>query len=184
MSLMFAHIPVPRVAELFKRCKGEDKGAVKGPGGKHYKLDSKKAKGYAFEYPNSDVNKVTDSGLLEAVKSRSDVCGMVFGHDHLNSFVGEIDGINIVQTPGASFRSYGNMVSRGVRVFTIDENDTSAFETYTISYFDLFGKNFISVMRYIFNADEYEKIKTLVMVLFSILVIGIVSYFLAIFHII
>ena len=183
MSLMFQHIPIPRVSEFFKKCKSDDKSAVKGPDGNFYKLNHKKAKGFAFEYPNSDTGDTSDNGLLEAVKSRDDVSAMVFGHDHLNSFVGKIDGINIVQTPGASFRSYGNMVSRGVRIFTIDENDTSSFETYTISYFDLFGKNFISVMRYIFNADEYEKIKTLVVVLLVILLIGIISYLLSIFHI-
>lgn len=183
-SLMFLHIPIPRVTELFERCNSEDKDAVQGPGGNHYRLDRKKAKGYAFEYPINDTVNVTDSGLLEAVKRRSDVCAMVFGHDHMNSFVGEIDGVNIVQTSGASFRSYGNMISRGVRVFVLDEKDTSSFETYTISYFDLFDKNFISVLRYIFNADEYEKTKTVISILLFVLLIVLIACLLSIFHII
>lgn len=74
------------------------------------------------------------------------------------------------------------MISRGTRVFVIDENDLSTFETYTIGYFDLFGKNFRSVMRYIFSADEYEKVKALIIALGGVIVVGLITYILAIFN--
>ncbi|MPN64754.1 hypothetical protein SDC9_212531 [bioreactor metagenome] len=86
-----------------------------------------------------------------------------------------MDGINLIQTSGASFRSYGCPVSRGVRVFTIDEKDPASFETYTIGYFDLYGKNFKSIVSYIFNADEMEKTKAVIIGLASIVGIGIVA---------
>ena len=74
------------------------------------------------------------------------------------------------------------MISRGVRVFVVDENDPTTFETYTISYFDIFGKKFGSVLRYIFNADEYEKVKALILALGGVIVVGLIVYILAIFN--
>lgn len=179
MSLMFQHIPVPQTRELFVLCKQDDKGAVKSKDGNYYRLNQERASGFAFEYPETTSE---DFGQLDAIRCRGDVCALVFGHDHTNCFSAEIDGVNIVQTPGASFRSYGNMVSRGVRVFEIDEKDTTTFSTYTLSYFDLYGKNFISVLRYIFNADEYEKIKAVMIALLSVIGVSLIAYIASIFH--
>lgn len=179
MSLMFQHIPVPETKEFFEECESDEKGAVKGPDGKFFKLNPEKASGFAFEYAETCED---DFGQLQVIKEQKDVCALVFGHDHLNSFTGELNGINIIQTSGASFRSYGNMISRGVRVFTIDESDTSSFETYTLGYFDIFGKKFTSIMRYIMNADEYEYIKAIVIALAAIIGVGLVVYIIAIFQ--
>lgn len=180
MSLMFQHIPTLETVEFFKECQKEDKGAVINPAnGRYYCLDTEKASGYAFEYPSMVTE---DYGQLDALRRRGDVCALVFGHDHTNSFTGEIDGVNIIQTSGASFRSYGNMISRGVRVFEIDEKDPSAFRTYTISYFDIFGKKFPSVMRYIFNADEYEKMKAVIIGLLGIIGVGFLTYIISVLN--
>lgn len=180
MSLMFQHIPVKESVEFFKKCSVEDKGAVLNrEDGKYYCLDSEKANGFAFEYP-ATVND--DYGQLDMLRKRGDVCALVFGHDHLNCFTGELDGVNIVQTPGASFRSYGNMISRGVRIFELDANDTSSFKTYTISYFDVFGKTFSSIMRYIFNADEYEKIKAIILALTGVIGAGLIAYIISVLN--
>lgn len=179
MSLMFQHIPVPQTKEFFVECDEKDPTAVKSRDGNFYKLNPEKAKGYAFEYPETTEK---DFGQLDALRQRGDVCSLVFGHDHTNCFTGELDGVNIVQTPGASFRSYGNMVSRGVRVFEIDENDPSTFSTHTISYFDLYGKNFISVLRYIFNADEYEKVKAILIALMGVIGASLITYIISILH--
>ncbi len=179
MSLMFQHIPVPQTKDLFIECDEKDSAAVKARDGKFYKLDPERASGFAFEYAETTSE---DFGQLDAIRERGDVCALVFGHDHLNCFTSEIEGVNIVQTPGASFRCYGNMVSRGVRVFEIDEKDTSVFSTYTISYFDLYGKNFISVLRYIFNADEYEKVKAILVALLAVIGTSLLTYIISIFH--
>lgn len=179
MSLMFQHIPIVEIEQFYMPCEENDKGAIKISDGKFIKLDPSKAKGFAFEIERNDE---PDYGQLNALKKCGDVCGLVFGHDHMNCFTGQIDGVNIIQTPGASFRSYGNMISRGTRVFVIDENDTTTFETYTIGYFDIFGKNFRSVMRYIFSADEYEKVKALILSLGGVIVVGLIVYILAIFN--
>lgn len=179
MSLMFQHIPIAETMQFFEKCNEDDNGAFKTHENEYVRLDTTKAKGFAFELEGNDE---PDYGQLTAIKKCGDVCGLVFGHDHTNCFTGQIDGVNIIQTPGASFRSYGNTVSRGTRVFVINENDTSSFETYTIGYFDLFGKKFSSVMRYIFSADEYEKVKALILALGGVIVLGLVAYILAIFN--
>lgn len=181
MSLMFQHIPIPEVKELFKECSGDEKGAIAShkEKNKFYKLDESKAKGYAFEYP--DVCK-KDVNQLEAIKEQGDVCAIVFGHDHTNSFTAQLDGVNIIQTSGASFRSYGNTVSRGVRVFEIDENETEALNTYQIGYFDLFGQKFFSVLRYIMGADEMEKKRNLIWALLAIFGVAFVIYLFGAFH--
>ena len=74
------------------------------------------------------------------------------------------------------------MISRGTRVFVIDENDPTSFETYTIGYFDLFGNKFSLVLRYIFSADEYEKVKAVILSLSGVIVVGLIVYILAIFN--
>lgn len=179
MSLMFQHIPVAETLSFFEKCNADDKGAIRFGEDTYLRLDPTKAKGYAFELEGNDE---PDHGQLTAIKKCGDVCGLVFGHDHTNCFTGEIDGVNIIQTPGASFRSYGNMISRGTRVFVIDEKDPTVFETYTIGYFDLFGKKFSSVLGYIFSADEYEKVKALILALGGVIVVGLIVYILAIFN--
>lgn len=176
MSLMFQHVPCEEIKEFYVECDENDKGAIKRRSdGKFYKLDNTKAKGYSFEMEENDT---PDCGQLDILRKHGDVCGLVFGHDHMNSFTGELDGVNIIQTSGASFRCYGNVISRGVRVFTIDENNTKSFETYQIGYFDLFGKGFLSGLRYIFSADEYEKIKALLIAVSSVVGIGLIVYIL------
>ena len=57
-----------------------------------------------------------------------------------------------------------------------------SFETYTIGYFDLFGNKFGSVLRYIFSADEYEKVKAVILSLSGVIVVGLIVYILAIFN--
>ena len=82
----------------------------------------------------------------------------MFGHDHLNNFEAELDGVNIIQTACASFRCYGDR-NRGVRVFILDEKDTSKYETYSLNYRDLCGNGVWSEIEYIWDADGMFKQK-------------------------
>ena len=179
MSLMFQHVPCEEIKEFYIECEEDDKCAIKYTDGKFYKLDSSKATGYSFELEHNDT---PDCGQLDILRKHGDVCGLVFGHDHMNSFTGELDGINIIQTSGASFRCYGNPLTRGVRVFTLDEKDTTSFRTYQIGYFDLFGKKFPSVLRYIFSADEYEKVKAVIIALTAVVGVSLIAYIISILN--
>ena len=167
------------IKEFYIECDEDDNCAIKCPDGKFRKLDTSKATGYSFELEHNDT---PDCGQLDILRKHGDVCGLVFGHDHVNSFTGELDGVNIVQTSGASFRCYGNPLTRGVRVFTLDENDTTSFSTYQIGYFDLFGKKLPSVLRYIFSADEYEKVKAVIIALTAVVGVCLAAYIISILN--
>lgn len=152
-SLMFQHIPMLEQLQLVEECDKSVEGAVKGPQGKFYKLKDG-VSGSMGEYPCtvSDAN-----GQLEAIKECGDVKAVVFGHDHTNCFIGNVDGIEFIQTSCASFRCYGNR-NRGVRVFDINEDGT--YETNFYTYEDICGKSLWNELCYIWDADGMWKAKT------------------------
>ena len=46
------------------------------------------------------------------------------GHDHINTFTVEYNGVDIVNTPGCTFQSYGQDYNRGARLITLHEGET------------------------------------------------------------
>ncbi len=74
-------------------------------------------------------------GQFDAFVETGDVVATFSGHDHLSSFTVEKDGVDIVNTPGCSFESYGDNATRGIRMLTINEADTSVYtsEMLTVS---------------------------------------------------
>lgn len=90
-----------------------------------------------------------DSLQFETMVAQGDVKAMFFGHDHVNSFVVPYQGIDIVNTPTSGFGSYGDSATRGVRIITINENDTSKYETKVINYFEKFAVDNLSKCRYL-----------------------------------
>lgn len=154
-SLMFQHIPVMEFEELFIPCDKDDPDAINHKG-EYLKLDTTRAPGYAKEF--SCVCEL-ETGELEAVKNQGDVRAMVFGHDHQNCFDTVIDGVRLIQSPGASFRCEGFKTSRAIRIFEIDENDTKNFNTYVLNLYDILGDNILTDAMYLMSADETEKIR-------------------------
>ncbi len=159
-SLLFQHVPFPETAGLVVECGENDPDAIPFCGntrdGKRFKVDRTKVfRGVMGEYP-ACCNE--NYGQFDAVKKQGDVRAAVFGHDHLNNFEAVLDGINIIGTPCASFRCYGDE-NRGVRVFVIDEKDTSVYKTYVLTYRDLCGGGIVSRLRYIWDADGMFKQK-------------------------
>lgn len=154
-SIMFQHIPFPETLRLLVECDEKEKECTERDG-RYYKLDPKRARGTLGEYPC--VCK-ENFGQFEALKKQGDVRAAVFGHDHINCFTGRLDGIDIIQTPCASFRCYGNS-ERGVRLFELNASGADVrYTTKNISYFDIFGKGVSSRLRYIRDADEWAKTK-------------------------
>jgi len=82
--------------------------------------------GFIFEPPCPSVD---NDGQWDAFVERGDVLGCVFGHDHVNSFIAEYNGIDAIMTPGITSESYSNDMLRGGRIITIDENDPWNYET-------------------------------------------------------
>lgn len=80
-------------------------------------------------------------GQFDAFVETGDVVACFSGHDHPNSYIVSKDGVDIVNTPGASFESYGDNSVRGLRMITLNESDTSVYETevLTVSEYILDG---------------------------------------------
>ena len=64
---------------------------------------------------------------------RGDILGIFSGHDHINTFETELDGIRIINTAGATFNSYGKEMTRGMRMITVRDSDTWNFETESVT---------------------------------------------------
>lgn len=154
-SLIFQHIPMKEQEDLIDYCCPYSVGAISFPGHSMMRLNPKLAKGTLGE-PISAVEE--DFGEMQAIKDCGDCLAVVTGHDHNNSFDGTANGLRHIQTPGASFRCYGNS-ERGVRVFVIDEDEPEKFETYTLGYKELCGDGIGAKLAYIWDADgeQYKK---------------------------
>ena len=138
-SIAFQHIIVPEVAELLvdspfsgenaisKVINGENKLLMLKPG---------KASGILLEFP---CPSNTNSGQFASWKERGDVIAASFGHDHINTFIGNVDGIDLVMCPGVTFQSYGRYITRAVRIFELDENDPWSYDTHLYKFTDAFG---------------------------------------------
>ncbi|NLB36402.1 MAG: hypothetical protein GX824_03750 [Clostridiales bacterium] len=95
----------------------------------------------------------TNSGQFDTIKNQGDVVAMFFGHDHVNTFEVNYQGIDLVATPGVGFASYGDEL-RGVRLITIHESDTSTYETQVITYQSLYGDDLMASLRFDMMANE------------------------------
>lgn len=166
-SLMFQHIPVREIYELLDEVDKSTKGAVE-KNGKYYILNEERATGILGEGP---CPVQFSTGQMEALIERQDVVGMVFGHDHINSFIGNYEGIDLIQSPGCSFLAYGDD-SRGMRVFTLNEDDLWSYETEVLSYYDIVGNDFNAKYRRFMDADEKIPLK---IASFGIVAIGAIA---------
>lgn len=83
-------------------------------------------------------------GQLDAFAETGDVVAVFSGHDHPNSYTVNKKGVDIVNTPGASFESYGDNSVRGLRLITINENNTADYTTEVLTVSD-----------YILNGGEH-----------------------------
>ena len=83
-------------------------------------------------------------GQFDAFVETGDVVAVFSGHDHLNSFTVEKDGVDIVNTPSCTFGSYGDPSNRGIRMLTIHEDDTTVYES-----------EMLTISEYVLNGGEY-----------------------------
>jgi len=138
-SLVFQHIPLPEIFNLFLPAEPNSEGSWDRFGdGKFWsmKLNPAVASGTLSWWPaTSDLN----AGEFDAMAVQGDVVGIVSGHDHSNSFVGTYQGIDFIQTPNTGYSPSNSKGISGVRVITLDEADTSTYETEVITNVELFG---------------------------------------------
>ena len=70
-----------------------------------------------------------------------DVLGLVVGHDHVNNFVADCGGMDLIQTPGCTYNSYYNNMYQGARVIELDEADLTTYETYNLTSNELANRD-------------------------------------------
>lgn len=126
-SMVFQHIIVGEVYEALYKEKSEV--AIS--------LDSRFVNGREYDLTMADLSVIEDGFLLEApcpgVEDSREFEAMVeqgvvatfSGHDHINTFTVEYKGVDIVNTPGCTFHSYGHDYNRGGRIITLHEGETA-----------------------------------------------------------
>jgi len=149
-SLLFQHIPVEAMYRLLIPHARRAKGAIRGFAhfkDKYYNLDDRKV------HPGGRHRETlcvpdSDAGLFEAACEKGEMLGMFFGHDHMNSFAGPVEGVDLGYCPGCGFAAYGDGVLRGVRVFEFDEANIRAYQTRIVTYAELFDKKRVSSVKH------------------------------------
>ncbi len=138
-SLVFQHIPLPEYYNIIEKANRFSRGKVEAFGShknEYYKLDDETIAngGFMGESPAApDIN----NGEFDAFKEKGEVLGVFVGHDHKNSFVKKLDGIDLGYTQCCGFNTYGPGAKRGVRIFELDENDIKNYKTYTVTMDEL-----------------------------------------------
>lgn len=105
-------------------------------GGKNYLVltpDTSAFDGHIYEPASPGIY---NHGHFSAMVENGDVIGVFSGHDHINDYITEYNGIKIVNTPGVSYNAYGNEFVRGSRLITVKENNTSEFASEVITVND------------------------------------------------
>ncbi len=134
-SIVFQHIIPEEIYSCFDVNDTPKKGYIKGQcefSAKYYKAAKKLLlDGSLKEGPcPGKVN----FGQFASWKGTGKVLGGVFGHDHVNDFDINCEGIRLINTPSPSFYTYGN--NRGVRTITIYEDNPEKFDTAVYHYND------------------------------------------------
>lgn len=159
-SLAFQHIVVPEVYNLFTPVQEDGApDAFEGRGygkGRFYSvlLSSKYIEGAVNEAP---CPPSYSNGQFDAWVNAGDVKAAFFGHDHLNAFSGNLDGVDLVMAPGSTFTSYNTEEARGVRIVELDEK-TIADGTYTsrVLYFkDFYKRGPIAAIQRFFGMSRF-----------------------------
>ncbi|MBR3596772.1 MAG: metallophosphoesterase family protein [Clostridia bacterium] len=89
--------------------------------------------GFIFEPPcPSHIN----GGQMDAWLETGDVMATFYGHDHVNDFITNYEGIDITTVPTVGCNSYGNDINRGVGLITLDENDLTTYEYEALRMYD------------------------------------------------
>lgn len=76
-------------------------------------------------------------GQWDAIVETGDVIATFYGHDHVNDFRAEQDGITVINVPTVGGQAYSDAISRGAGLITLDEKDLSTFEYEMMYMFDM-----------------------------------------------
>ena len=154
-SNFFQHIPVCEEYRLLKETSIFNPYRVRGQGMFSHKFYTRgeNLQGYLGEGPCVPAR---NNGQFDSWKKKGDVIAAVFGHDHMNDFQGDVDGILLCQTQCSGFHIWGDGLRQGVRVIDLDESRPGELSTYMVRYRDFYGTKCKSVKPYDFLTDRWH----------------------------
>ncbi len=128
-AILFQHIPVQQELDGFAQVTSDDDFTFERDGN-YYKFGHEIIEGRIREVPCPPDTKYNHRNQFESWKKTGDILAAFFGHDHINDFHINIDGIDIYQTLGAGYFTYGK--ERGGRLIVLDENNPQNIYTQSI----------------------------------------------------
>ncbi len=131
-SIAFQHIIVKEIFDALNEATILTPGAVR-YNLKYYVLPETAAPGSVL---NEHPCPSTSGDEFSVVRQQGDVLAIVSGHDHKNCFIVPYMGIDLINTPGVGFYSYGDDALRGARIIDIDEQ-TGTYSTEMLILADL-----------------------------------------------
>ena len=128
-AILFQHIPIQQELDGFAHVTADDEYTFERDGN-YYKFGHNILEGRIREVPCPPNMEADHRKQFESRKKTGDIIAAFFGHDHINDFHINIDGIDIYQTLGAGYFTYGK--ERGGRLIILDENDPKNIYTESI----------------------------------------------------
>ncbi len=128
-AILFQHICVQQMLDDFKEVTADDDYTFERDG-RYYKMGHQILEGRIRETPCPPCTDYDHRRQFESWKKTGDIIAAFFGHDHVNDFHINIDGIDLYQTLGAGYCTYGK--ERGGRLIVLDENDPKNIQTQSI----------------------------------------------------
>lgn len=128
-AILFQHMPVQQENDGLREVTADDDYTFERDG-RYYKFGHEIIEGRIRETPCPPNLENNHRRQFESWKKTGDIVAAFFGHDHVNDFHINIDGINLYQTLGAGYFTYGK--ERGGRLIVLDENNPT--EIYTESF--------------------------------------------------
>ena len=119
-AILFQHIPVQQELDGFREVTEKDDYTFIRDG-KYFKFGHEIIEGRLRECPCPPYMENDHRRQFESWKKTGDIIAAFFGHDHVNDFHIKIDGINLYQTLGAGYFTYG--MEHGGRLIVLDENE-------------------------------------------------------------
>ncbi len=128
-AILFQHIPVQQELDGFKEVTADEDYTFERDG-RYFKFGHDIIEGRIRECPCPPYMENNHRNQFESWKKTGDIVAAFFGHDHVNDFHINIDGIHLFQTLGAGYFSYGR--ERGGRLIVLDENNPKDIYTQSI----------------------------------------------------
>lgn len=136
-SLAFQHIIVPEVYDVLKKADGATLFAFEHIFNKgDYYMFNPESVNYGTLNETPCSGKQND-GQFDAMVEKGDVLAVFTGHDHTNAFGVRNQGIDITNSLSTRYNGDAFSTQYGYRMITVDENDTSKYETRVVHWYNM-----------------------------------------------